>query len=155
MNIRDELLAVVDCLNKADLPYALCGGLAVVAHGFMRATDDIDLLVPAAYVPLVKQAIRRAGFVVATPEPMVFGRGTAREAIVHRVSKFDYDEHLILDIIEVNDENRYAWKSRRARKLLGHRVWVIGRKALIEMKRRAGRSLDLADIDGLEGRLES
>ena len=34
----------VRALERAKVPYALCGGLAVALHGFPRATKDIDLL---------------------------------------------------------------------------------------------------------------
>lgn len=154
MNIRDEMLSLIDCLNKADLPYALCGGLAVALHGYVRATKDIDLMVPAAYVPVVVQAVKSAGFRVVNPHPMIFGPGTAREATVHRVSKIEGEEHMVLDILEVNSSNRPAWKGRRAYAFEGRKIWAITKPALIAMKKNAGRPKDLIDIEGLEGRLE-
>ena len=154
MNIRDEMLGLVDCLNEADFPYALCGGLAVALHGYIRATKDIDLLVPAAYVPLVLQAVKSVGFRMANPHPMIFGAGTPREATVHRVSKFEGEEHMVLDILEVNPSNRPAWKGRRAYTLEGRKRWAITKPALIAMKKNAARPKDLIDIEGLEGRLE-
>lgn len=45
MDLKRELLAVIRALNDADVPYALCGGMAVVLHGHPRLTRDIDLLV--------------------------------------------------------------------------------------------------------------
>ncbi len=154
MNILTEMLELVDCLNKADLPYALCGGLAVALHGYVRATKDIDLLVPAPYVPIVIQAVRSVGFRVANAHPMVFGEGTPRQATVHRISKFAGEDSMILDILEVNATNSAAWKSRRAYKLGGRKLWAITRPALINMKKKSGRPKDLIDVDGLEGRLE-
>jgi hypothetical protein len=155
MNIHEELMGLVDCLNKADLPYAICGGLAVTLHGYTRLTDDLDLLVPAAYVPLVKQAARQCGFTVAPSAPMIFRRGTSHETAVHRVSKFRGEDSLILDLIEVGVANRDAWKSRRAYRWEGRRLWAITRKSLLAMKRAAGRPQDLLDVEALEGRLES
>jgi hypothetical protein len=154
MNIRDEMLSLIDCLNMADLPYALCGGLAVALHGYVRATKDIDLMVPAAYVPVVVQAVKSVGFRVVNPHPMIFGAGTVREATVHRVSKFEGEEHMVLDILEVNSSNRPAWKGRRAYAFEGRKIWAITKPALIAMKKNAGRPKDLIDIEGLEGRLE-
>ena len=155
MNLYLELMGLVEKLNQADLPYALCGGVAVTLHGFVRATEDIDLLVPPPYVPLVKAVARKAGFCVQNADPMVFGRGTSREAIVHRVSKFEGEESLLLDLMEVNDANRSAWRSRRAHKIHGTVLWAIGKKPLIAMKRQSGRPIDLTDIQGLEGLRES
>ena len=45
MDLKQELLGVVATLNRADVPYALCGGMAVVLHGHPRLTRDIDLLI--------------------------------------------------------------------------------------------------------------
>ena len=46
MNIKDELLELVEVFNTAGIKFAVCGGLALVVHGFVRATQDIDLLLP-------------------------------------------------------------------------------------------------------------
>lgn len=155
MNFYVELMRLIAALNEADLPYALCGGVAVGLHGFLRATEDIDLLVPRDYVPLVKQVAKQAGFRVQNPNPIVFSAGREDETVVHRVSKFSGEESLVLDLIEVGEANRFAWKSRRAHSVSGARVWAIGKNALIRMKRKAGRPQDLFDVEGLEGRLES
>lgn len=32
-------------LNDADLPYVVVGGIAVIVHGYVRPTDDLDVLV--------------------------------------------------------------------------------------------------------------
>lgn len=43
-----DLVALCDRLNKAGARYIVIGGMAVIQHGFVRATEDIDLLVDAA-----------------------------------------------------------------------------------------------------------
>lgn len=45
MNVKDELIALVKAFDAAGIPYALCGGLAMAAHGWPRSTMDIDMLV--------------------------------------------------------------------------------------------------------------
>ena len=37
--------AIVGALNMANVRYLVAGGLAVVAHGYVRFTADIDLIV--------------------------------------------------------------------------------------------------------------
>lgn len=34
-------------LSELGIPYAICGGLAVTAHGHARTTSDVDVLVTA------------------------------------------------------------------------------------------------------------
>ena len=41
-----DLDGVVADANAAGLPYVVIGGFSVIAHGYLRATRDSDLLVP-------------------------------------------------------------------------------------------------------------
>jgi hypothetical protein len=41
----DDVLRVLDALERAGVRYAVFGGLAMAAHGFDRATRDLDLFV--------------------------------------------------------------------------------------------------------------
>lgn len=41
----DDVLAVLDALERRGVRYAVFGGLAMAAHGFDRATRDLDLFV--------------------------------------------------------------------------------------------------------------
>jgi hypothetical protein len=43
-----DLVSVVRALNDAGADYLLIGGFALYAHGYQRATTDIDILVPAS-----------------------------------------------------------------------------------------------------------
>lgn len=45
MKLKEELLRIADCLERSKIDYALCGGLAVVVHGYPRMTKDIDILI--------------------------------------------------------------------------------------------------------------
>ena len=51
----EELRSLVEVFNNHKIKFALCGGLAVAAHGLVRATQDIDFLIleeslDAAYI---------------------------------------------------------------------------------------------------------
>jgi hypothetical protein len=43
----EDLKSLVASLNREDVDYLLIGGYALFAHGYHRATTDIDVLVPA------------------------------------------------------------------------------------------------------------
>lgn len=43
----DDLKMLLRSLNRAGADYLLIGGYALAAHGYQRATTDIDLVVPA------------------------------------------------------------------------------------------------------------
>src|SRR5262252_1616910 len=41
----DDIRTIFKALNDADVHYLIVGGLAVVAHGYVRFTQDIDLVI--------------------------------------------------------------------------------------------------------------
>lgn len=43
----EDLKILIEALNAQDADYLLIGGYALFAHGYHRATTDIDVLVPA------------------------------------------------------------------------------------------------------------
>ena len=43
-DVYAELVRLVRAFDAANIDYAICGALALAAHGFPRATKDIDLL---------------------------------------------------------------------------------------------------------------
>ena|SRR5215813_364046 len=43
--LRDAAIKAADQLNQLGIRHALTGGLAVGAHGYIRATVDVDFLV--------------------------------------------------------------------------------------------------------------
>lgn len=43
----DDLKQLLKTLNEAGAEYLLVGGYALAAHGYLRATTDIDIVVPA------------------------------------------------------------------------------------------------------------
>lgn len=55
----EDLKALIGALNKHQVDYLLIGGYALFAHGYQRATTDIDLLVPATrdFGKRIKQAL--------------------------------------------------------------------------------------------------
>lgn len=54
----EDLKTLIRALNAQDADYLLIGGYALFAHGYHRATTDIDLLVPAS--PEAGRKIRAA-----------------------------------------------------------------------------------------------
>jgi predicted nucleotidyltransferase len=50
----DDLKSLIQSLNDQGVDYFLIGGYALFAHGYHRATTDIDVLVPATQATGVK-----------------------------------------------------------------------------------------------------
>jgi hypothetical protein len=149
VNLVDELHAVARALRDAGITYAVCGGVAVTIHGATRTTRDIDVLVRREDVPRALDAVRPLGYAYAAL-PMTFDAGTSRERHVQRVSKLEGQEHLVLDLLIAEGALESVLSQRVDVPLPEGVLTVVTREALIEMKRLAARSQDLADIEKLE-----
>lgn len=148
-NLVDELFAIASALDAAGIEYAVCGGIAVTLHGWVRATDDIDLLVRPEDVARVLQAVRPLGFDMPA-QPMTFGAGTEAERHVQRVSKLGGADVLTLDLLLADAAYEGLLEGRIVVRQPEGTVQLVSREGLLKMKRMAGRPQDLADIDHLE-----
>jgi hypothetical protein len=153
LNPVTELEAIIDALNADGVPYALCGGLALGIHGHPRATEDIDILVDAADLVRALAAAKRVGFDIPARK-MIFGLREGKKREVQRVSKLDPQtgDLMPLDFLLVNDELVDVWSSRITVDTGVRKLIVVSRAGLATMKRIAGRTRDLADLEELEGK---
>jgi hypothetical protein len=81
MNLVDELHAVAAALTAAGIDYAICGGIAVTAHGATRSTKDIDILIRPSDVTAALDAVRPLGYSFAAV-PMTFDDTLADRMVV-------------------------------------------------------------------------
>ncbi len=146
MNLLDEFRLIIADLEKAGIPYAVCGGLAMAAYGYARATQDIDLLIASPSVDAALALLAGLGYGESGRLAMNSGRVRVVRAI-----KAAGDEHLIVDILEAPDAGEEAWANRQHLETSFGNVCFASRDGLIAMKRRSGRLQDLADVERLEG----
>ncbi|MBA3463545.1 MAG: hypothetical protein H0T46_26550 [Deltaproteobacteria bacterium] len=150
MNIVDELTAIGRALRTAGIPYAVCGGIAVTAYGATRSTKDIDIVIDRAHLAAVLTAVLPLGYNIPAG-PMTFSPGTANERHVQRVNKIVGAEHLVLDLLLAEAAYAGVLDDRVDIDLPGGTLTFVSRETLLRMKRLAGRAIDLADIEKLEG----
>ncbi|MBV9010007.1 MAG: hypothetical protein JO354_12705 [Verrucomicrobia bacterium] len=163
MRLRD-VEAVVRALNGAEVKYLIVGGLAVMAHGYMRLTIDIDLVVKLERDNVLRamEALRNVGYRPAVPVPAEqFADDNVRESwrreknmLVFQMYNPDPEStKLDLFITEPFDfEEEYAaaeWLD-----VAGIASPVLRLTTLIKMKKEAGRPKDLGDAGELEHLLE-
>jgi hypothetical protein len=149
VNLVDELHAISSALREAGVVHAVCGGIAVTIHGATRSTKDIDLLVPGDEVPKILELVRRLGYLFAAL-PMTFDEGRPQERHVQRVTKIEGKDHLILDLLVADASLEGLLEGRLEVELAEGKLSVVSKKALLKMKRLAGRPQDLADLAALE-----
>jgi hypothetical protein len=81
MEVR-SIEAIVRALNAAGVKYLIVGGLAVNAHGYMRFTQDVDLVIQLVPENTTRglEALLAAGWQLAIPvTPKDFADSTTRE----------------------------------------------------------------------------
>jgi len=149
MNIEAELHSLTQVLAFHDIPYAVCGGLAVTLHGCPRSTKDIDILIRESDVERVEKLVAGVGYIL-TAGIIPFRVGTEKEQRIARVSKAEGEELLTLDLLLVTPILEDVWASREVVQVGGQQMAVVSVAGLIKMKRLAGRLQDLADIERLE-----
>jgi len=149
MNLKAELISLIDLLNEAGVNYAVCGGLAMALHGHVRGTKDIDLLILKHDLEQIKDIAEKAGFYI--PAGIIpFGIGTEDAREIYRVSKVIDDILVPLDLLLVAPSLQEVWNGRIVVEFEGRKTYAVSREGLIAMKRTAGRSQDLVDIEVLE-----
>lgn len=63
--LKELLRDIVTALQRHGVSHALVGGMAVAAHGLIRATKDIDFLIDEANADSADTALRSLGFEAA------------------------------------------------------------------------------------------
>lgn len=150
MDERAEMLGVLlDVFDEVGAEHCLIGGIAVGYHSRVRATVDVDMLVPKRKLGGILTALAARGYVV-TRHP-----GMAR---VYAPGADPANAEAIADLEEreANPTLREAARVAENATVLGHPVQIVARGALIALKfqaalsptRRIGdRYIDVGDID--------
>jgi hypothetical protein len=148
MNIQHEMFLVVDTLQSAGIDYALCGGLAVVVHGYPRLTQDIDVLIRELDLDPARAVLSSVGYSIESGM-MSFEVGTVNEVRMFRVAKVEGPDYMTLDLVLDTPHLRAVWYNRERHQLQDRTLQVVSREGLATMKRMAGRPQDLADLSQL------
>lgn len=139
----NRVLRVCRLLNRHRARYLLAGGAAANLHGSVRATKDVDILVP-------RDAANMARILAALGElPYGIAHELDAAEIVHNSITIVGDDPRV-DILTVAWTVTFeaGWKERVVRRIQGTRVPYLGRDDLVASK-ATGRPSDLADIEQL------
>lgn len=142
----EELRILVEAFNRHNIDFALCGGLAVAAHGLVRATQDVDFLILEESLEAAYKAAAEVGYDIRGLD-ISFKERTVE---IRRVSKVVGEDIISLDLLLVTPHVQDVWEGRQTIEFHGEALDVVSREGLIKMKRQAGRQQDLADIERLE-----
>ena len=155
-----DIERVFEVLNQANVRYLVAGGVAVVLHGYLRTTADLDLIVQLEpdNAGRALDALGALGYRPRAPVPAEqFADADIRERWIRdkNLEVFsmwnETSPGLEVDLF-VREPFHFDEAYSRADEvqLEATTVRVVPKGLLIEMKKKSGRPRDLEDIEALE-----
>ena len=133
-------------LEEEGIPYALIGGLALAAHGFVRMTQDVDMLMTREGLETFKQRFLGRGYVLAFSGAEKTFRDAETQVRIEILITGDYPGDGKPKPVAFPDPSLVSTERGGMR--------VIPMETLIELKLASGMSAphrlrDLADVQDL------
>jgi hypothetical protein len=155
---KTSVEAIIKALNDSGVRYLIAGGLAVVAHGYVRFTADVDLILDLEDRDLGRALSALAGLGYPPRAPVAlddFADSATRQrwvrekgltvfslySVQHPASEIDLFVEFPLDFAKAHRGACRQWIAPN----LG--ATIMGLDDLIALKQKAGRSQDLADLE--------
>jgi hypothetical protein len=143
--MNEKQISLLAAFAAAKVEYAVVGGVAVNAHGYVRATHDLDIFIRpteenarAAFAALLALGIPLEGLepgdLLDDEENLRFGPEEDHIDILASIGEMAFDQ---------------VWRNRVETVVEGVPVPFISKADLIENKRQVGRLRDLADAEEL------
>src|ERR1019366_6284386 len=151
---------LLKALEDNGIRYVVVGGVAVVLHGFVRATMDLDLIVSLDSVNTGKflDLVGKLGYRPKVPVPLAqFGDPAKRQEWIEtkgmRVFSLHHSKR-VQELVDVFTKEPIPFEELYARRVRvpveGISIIIASREDLKTLKRAAGRPQDLQDIAALE-----
>ena len=150
-DIYETLRRLVEELDENGLDYALIGGLALVAHGYRRFTEDVDILMTSEALQIFRERLLGHGYLPAFSGATKTFRDTRTGVRIEVVTSGDYPGD--------GKPKPVAFPIPMEARLQREGVWLITLDKLIELKLASGLSAphrlkDLADVQELIAHLK-
>jgi hypothetical protein len=143
--MNEKQISLLAAFLAAKVDYAVVGGVAVNAHGYMRATNDLDIFIRPTEdnAKAAFEALRALGVPLEDLQPNDLLND-------HENLRFGHmDDHI--DILASIGDMSFdqVWRNRIEAEVAGLSIPFISKPDLIENKKQVGRLRDLADVEEL------
>lgn len=138
-----DISSLLKSLNDRRVHYVIIGGMALPAHGYVRFTADVDILIKPTRENAERtiSALARVGYDITD----LSVDGFLAKKILFRKYVLATDIHPEASGVTFEA----VWRNRVKRKIEGVPVFVAGLDDLIKMKRAANRPKDREDLKAL------
>lgn len=142
---NSDLIELLLCLAEERVRFLIVGGHAVAKYGEPRYTKDVDIWIDNSRTNAIRiyRALKNFGAPVASISEEFF---TFEDQFL-KIGKEPLRVDIIcgMEVLSFKD----AWKCKQRGSIFNQQVYYISLKHLIKIKKHAGRSQDLADIENL------
>jgi len=148
--------ALLERFADAGIEFVIIGGFAVIAHGYVRATRDLDIVpapTPENYERLATVLRELDTEQIGVDAHLLPSQPTDPLGLAEGGSFQPMTSLGRLDVMQESDDvPAYARlaQSASAARFRGRAIRVCSLAELVRMKRRAGRPQDVADVAALE-----
>jgi hypothetical protein len=143
--MNEKQISLLAAFAAAKVEFAVVGGVAVNMHGYVRATNDLDIFIRpteenayAAFQALLALGIPLEGLVpgdlLDDEENLRFGPEEDHIDVLSSIGEMSFEQ---------------VWRNRIVAEVEGLSIPFISKPDLIENKRQVGRLRDLADVEEL------
>ncbi len=145
-DVYETLRAVAARLKEEGLEYAVIGGMALVAHGYRRFTEDVDILLTPETLQVFKEKFVGLGYVPAFPTASKSFRDARTGVKVEVMTTGEYPGD--------GKPKPVAFPDPAQARIESEGLWILTLDKLIELKLASGlsaphRGRDLIDVQEL------
>jgi hypothetical protein len=149
--VYETLRRLAARLREESLDYALLGGMALVAHGYRRFTEDVDILMTPATLQAFRERLVGRGYRPAFPGAAQTFRDTETGVVIEVLTSGEYPGD--------GKPKPISFPDPRQARFERDGLWLVTLEKLIELKLASGLSAphrlkDLADVQDLIVRLK-
>lgn len=149
--IHDTLRSLASTLDQEGIDYALVGGMALVAHGYRRFTEDIDVLLTPAGLEVFRDRCLGRGYLPAFAGASKTFKDTKTGVRIEMLTTGDFPGDGKPKAVTFPDPKDVAFEREG--------LSIIRLEPLIELKLASGLSAphrlkDLSDVQDLIQRLD-
>lgn len=149
IDLYAELKIVLHALDTAGVPYAVCGGLALMVYQRPRATVDIDLVLLPEFADACTQALAPFGF-RAHPRPIHLTASGIQMLRFYKIAPGTPDVLTLDCLLATHPTVAEAWRGRVQVPFENTTLWVVSAAGLVALKQLRGSPQDLLDIQALK-----
>lgn len=143
--MEPEYINLIRLLNEEGAEYVVLGGHAVIAHGYLRTTGDVDIFVRPSHQNAIQllKVMERYGYTNGEFDLEDFTK------VPSYLSFARYDGWIDIMTFTLGVSFDECYDNRLVLEIQGVPVNFIGLRQLLENKRATGRPQDIRDLENL------